>query len=72
VKPAQKMNTEIIGQTIRIWEPRSQRQLSHEDARQIVENVTGFFDVLAEWAAPDTSQGGGTRQVRRPARPDDV
>lgn len=26
------------------------RDLSHEDARQIAANVTGFFAVLAEWS----------------------
>lgn len=28
----------------------SVRDLSHEDARQIAANVTGFFAVLAEWS----------------------
>jgi hypothetical protein len=28
----------------------SDRKLSREDARQIAENVTGFFSILAEWS----------------------
>ena len=28
----------------------SGRDLSREDARQIAENVTGFFAILAEWS----------------------
>jgi hypothetical protein len=33
-----------------VWQPRLGRKLSDEDARQIMRNVTGFFNVLAEWA----------------------
>ena len=33
-----------------IWQPRIGRDLTDEDARQIMHNVTGFFGVLAEWA----------------------
>jgi hypothetical protein len=50
--------------------------LSGEDARQIAENVTGFFAVLAEWARaempspandagkPDASESGEVRHHR--------
>ena len=30
--------------------PRLGRDLSREDARQMAENVTGFFSILAEWS----------------------
>ena len=33
-----------------IWQPRIAHDLTDEDARQIMHNVTGFFRVLAEWA----------------------
>ena len=39
-----------IARTRQIWQPRIGRDLSHEDARQITENVTGFFALLAEWS----------------------
>jgi len=32
--------------TRRFWQARTQKTLSDEDARQIIENVTGFFKVL--------------------------
>jgi hypothetical protein len=32
-----------------VWQPLSSRQLSDEDAREILANVTGFFGVLAKW-----------------------
>ena len=38
---------------IETWQPRLDRDLSREDARQIVENVTGFFSILAEWSRPE-------------------
>ena len=40
----------LIDQTLKVWKPRLGRDLSREDARQIVENVTGFFAILAEWS----------------------
>ena len=36
--------------TTETWQTRSNRDLSREDARQIVENVMGFFSILAEWS----------------------
>jgi len=39
-----------IARTRRIWQPRIGRDLTDEDARQLVENVTGFFAILAEWS----------------------
>ena len=43
-------NDNLIDRTIAVWQPRLRRDLSREDARQIVENVTGFFKLLAEWS----------------------
>jgi hypothetical protein len=39
-----------IARTRQVWQPRLGRNLTDEDARQIAENVTGFFAVLAEWS----------------------
>jgi len=41
---------ELIEQTISIFKHRSGAVLSHEDARQAVENIIGFFRILQEWA----------------------
>jgi hypothetical protein len=43
-------NDNPIEQTRRLWRSRLGRDVSCEDARQIAENVTGFFIVLAEWS----------------------
>ena len=54
MKPSHAINDnqqkELIGRTRHVWQPRLGRDLSREDARQIAENVTGFFSVLAEWS----------------------
>jgi hypothetical protein len=41
----------LLEETIRVWQPRSSRQLTAEDARQMVENVSGFFSTLQRWSA---------------------
>jgi hypothetical protein len=43
-------NDNLIEQTRRLWRSRLGRDVSCEDARQIAENFTGFFAVLAEWS----------------------
>lgn len=43
----------LIGRAREVWQPRLGRDLSREDARQIVENMTGLFSVLAEWSRAD-------------------
>ena len=40
---------QLIEQTKQYWQPYSKEELSDEDARQIIENMTGFFKVLKEW-----------------------
>jgi len=50
VKRSSAANDNLIDQTIALWQPRLRRDLSREDARQIVENVTGFFNILTEWS----------------------
>jgi hypothetical protein len=43
-------NDNLVDRTVELWPPRLGRVLSREDARQIAENVTGFFAVLAHWS----------------------
>jgi hypothetical protein len=50
VKPSHAANDNVIDRTRELWKPRLGRDLSREDARQIVENVTGFFAILIEWS----------------------
>jgi hypothetical protein len=49
---------DILDETIRRWQPRyPDRTLTREDARQIIENVSGFFSILQRWAdaVPDAA-----------------
>jgi hypothetical protein len=50
VKPSDAANDNLIDRTIALWQSRLRRDLSREDARQIAENVTGFFSILHEWS----------------------
>ena len=38
--------------TLAFWQPRSMRILGTEDARQMLENASGFFCLLIEWTRP--------------------
>jgi len=58
VKFPSAANDNLINRTIGLWQSRGRRTLSHEDARQIVENVTGFFSILHEWSRAEISRAG--------------
>jgi hypothetical protein len=73
VKPSHPANDNLVDRTRQVWKARLGRNLSREEARQIAENVTGFFAILAEWlraelpvpandaAKPSTSDAGEMR-----------
>ena len=48
---------ELIEQTITVFESRTGRVISQEEARQAVENISGFFRVLQEWAESEGKEG---------------
>ena len=43
----------FLERTARLFEARMGRSLSTEDARQIIDNIGGFFRILAEWERID-------------------
>lgn len=43
----------FIDKTLAVWQPRTLRVLTSEDARQITENVAGFFGLLLKWDAEE-------------------
>jgi hypothetical protein len=49
VNPPHAVNDNLIERTLEVWVPRLGRERTHEDARQIVENMVGFFEILNEW-----------------------
>jgi hypothetical protein len=66
VKPSHAANDNLIDRTLTVWRPRLGRDLSPEDAREIAENVTGFFKLLAEWSRAEmpTPTNDNNAQVR--------
>jgi hypothetical protein len=49
VKHQQPDISDIVEHTMVFWSKRTKQPCSREDARQMLVNVTGFFQVLAEW-----------------------
>jgi hypothetical protein len=54
VKPSHAANDnlkhDLIERTRQVWQRRLDSDLSSDEARQIAENIAGFFSVLAEWS----------------------
>ena len=39
----------FLDRTIALFQARTDRTLTREDARETIENVTGFFRILGQW-----------------------
>ncbi|MCE5239794.1 hypothetical protein LLH23_15105 [bacterium] len=46
---AQGLSPEVVADTRRFWQERTGEAVSEEDAREIIRNLAGFFDLLHEW-----------------------
>jgi hypothetical protein len=57
---------DLIDQTIAIWQKRTERRLTREDGREIIENITGFFAILQEWERKERTAGSAKRAVSAP------
>lgn len=44
---------ELLEEVRATWQPHADRELSLEDAREIVDNLTDFFVLLDEWDRRD-------------------
>ena len=58
-----------IARSRQVWQPRIGRDLTDEDARQIIHNVIGFFGVLAEWSRAERL--AAVNDAAAPAKPND-
>jgi hypothetical protein len=58
-----------IARSRQVWQPRIGRDLTDEDARQIIHNVIGFFGVLAEWSRAERL--AAANDAAAPAKPND-
>jgi hypothetical protein len=57
---------DFIDQTIAIWQKRTERRLTREDGREIIENITGFFAILQEWERKERTAGYAKRAASAP------
>jgi hypothetical protein len=52
------ISSQLIQQTAAFWDEYAEIKLSDEEARQAVENINGFFNVLNTWDQADRVQEG--------------
>lgn len=52
------MQRSRLDRTIAAWQPLSPAPLGEADAREIVEHVLGFFEVLRSWQEREQSNAG--------------
>lgn len=60
---------EQLARTRQVWQPRLGHDLTDEDARQIMHNITGFFGVIAEWSHAERL--AAANDAAAPAKPND-
>lgn len=48
-RPLRESDPDLLDRTLEVFQPRTSRRLTREDAREISHNLTGFFRVLMEW-----------------------
>jgi hypothetical protein len=56
---------EFLMETMKFWQQFTERELTLEDARQIRENLTGFFGLLQDWRSTSKleAKGGPAERV---------
>jgi hypothetical protein len=59
----------FLDEAVAFWQSQTERELKREDARQIAENLSGFFQVLSDWdeAEKERPQASGGRKRRNGA-----
>lgn len=60
-------NDNLIDRTVTLWQRRFGRDLTSENAREIVENVAGFFNTLAKWSQAEMPVNDNMRPAVRAA-----
>ena len=51
----QRVQKQLIDQTLEFWQARSPKTLTREDAREMIENVAGFFSFFRSGNSPISS-----------------
>ncbi len=68
VRHSRRLSDELVEDARRVFQKRTERILTSEDARQILENLTGFFSILHEWDRTNT--GDAVRNCPTPVARD--
>jgi hypothetical protein len=55
----ERSKNNLITRTTEVWQPHCARSISDEDAREIAENITGFFGLLLQWEAMENKDAAG-------------
>src|SRR5947208_10574518 len=63
VKLSSSANDNLIDRTVALWQRRLGRDLTRENAREIVENVAGFFNTLAKWQQAEISRSANDNML---------
>ena len=45
----QRVDKSLIDQTISEWQPSSYKEMTAQDAEEIINDIVGFFSLLLEW-----------------------
>jgi hypothetical protein len=53
---AEQSGAGSVAETLSFWQPRSTRPLLDSDGRQIVTNLTSFFEVLLDWESREREE----------------
>ena len=61
-------NDNLVHRTREVWKPRVGRDLSPEEARQIINNIVGFFAILADWSRAEMRVPAN--DIAKPSAPD--
>ena len=51
-----EVEKQFIQRTRKIWQLHADHTLTDEDARRIIENAVGFFEILWEWEKRERDQ----------------
>lgn len=64
--PMSEPNPDFADRTLEFWQPRTNRTLTAEDAREMTANVAGVFGLLAAWDrdGPQVHTGPGEEPKR--------
>lgn len=53
---------DFINETIAFWQPYTDEIVTPELAKEMVDNISGFFRILLEWDEADQMQQNGINQ----------